>query len=241
MPDSPDWSKYLPLSKRYSLQDLGELAARIGSPITYDRRGEVLWYDQMQEGSSLWQEQAEGIGSGVKVVGTNAYWPGFALELTAGSDGQMLAAIYRYSAPSSLSKWGFEVAWWISTPFTRLDLNLNRHDGVNFQQSGLRVLGSTPKLQYKNSLGSYTDLVALAAQNSPNPTYHNLKFVADMAESEYVRVLLDENEYDLSGVSFYETVEGPIDYNYIQVLFVGSAGFNRKMQVGNVVFTSNEP
>jgi len=80
MPDAPDWYKYLPGSDRYILEDMGELAARLRSPITYDRRGEVLYFDMMEHGLAPYftEENEEGsyvISAQVKdVFGEESEW-----------------------------------------------------------------------------------------------------------------------------------------------------------------------
>ena len=52
----PDYGTQGPVSTVHSIQDLGELAVRLGSIVTFDRRGNVLWLDGFDSGIGAWSK-----------------------------------------------------------------------------------------------------------------------------------------------------------------------------------------
>ncbi|GAG14536.1 unnamed protein product, partial [marine sediment metagenome] len=49
----------------FGLQDMGELAARQGSIVTFDRRGNVIWYDDFESSLNKWLLYDLGVGAAV--------------------------------------------------------------------------------------------------------------------------------------------------------------------------------
>jgi len=54
----PDWGEYAPQSEVEKSLDVAELAARLGSPCLYDRRGTVIFMDNFSTGINRWEINA---------------------------------------------------------------------------------------------------------------------------------------------------------------------------------------
>ena len=68
---APDWFGTTPQGMVHRVADLAELAARLGSPDVFDRRGNVLFMDSFENGQNNWSHGA--------LVGVSNYfnwrWP----------------------------------------------------------------------------------------------------------------------------------------------------------------------
>ena len=49
-----DFGIYAPKETIVTIEDLGELAVRLGSPVNYDRKGDVVWVDGFEDGIDKW-------------------------------------------------------------------------------------------------------------------------------------------------------------------------------------------
>ncbi|GAI56753.1 unnamed protein product, partial [marine sediment metagenome] len=54
----PDFGMYQIAKTIYRLADMGELAVRLGSIVTHDRRGDVIWMDNFDSGIAKWYQFA---------------------------------------------------------------------------------------------------------------------------------------------------------------------------------------
>jgi hypothetical protein len=241
MPDTPDWQKYLPGSERYALSDLGELAARLGSPLRFDRRGEVLWYDQFDHGLSPWTSAAFGTGGSVAISTTDTFMSANAALLTAGSSSLRAADLSKSIQQASLGKWGVEVAVAFLSDWDYFELVITIRDGVDFWVATVRLSLTDNELQYGLSGGGFQKVDDLLDLTSDPPIYQIIKLVFDLTTSEYVHIRLGPTEYDLSGVALNSSAGSTKAQFWTRIRLKGRAGENDTCQLGHVIFTGNEP
>ena len=239
--DLPDNYPWMPGSSRYPMPDMGELAARLGSPVIYDRRGEVVWLDIFNNGLANWLVVESGTGASVKITATDTDLGPYAAKLTGGSDGAREAALIRRFPITSLHKVGFEVSvYYTSTSFDYIQMDLIRYDGTNQHEATIRI--STPATQeYRDSAAALIGFATKDVLASTKPIYHNLKLVVDMDNDEYVRFLYDDVEYDLSGIAIRVQASAAQAQHYAQFSVHSDSGQNDIVQVGRVIITGNEP
>ncbi|KKN10521.1 hypothetical protein LCGC14_1035660 [marine sediment metagenome] len=241
MPDTPDWQRYLPGSERYALSDLGELAARLGSPLRFDRRGEVLWYDQFDHGLAPWTSASFGTGGAVKISIVDTFMSPYAALLTAGSSSLRAADLSKSIQQASLGKWGFEVAVAFLSDWDYFEIVITIRDGVDFYVATVRLSLTDNELQYSDSAGVFQKVDDLLDLTTSPPTYQILKLVFDLSTPEYSHIRLGPTEYSLSGIAMKKTAGSSSAQFWARIRLKGRAGENDTAQVGHVIFTGNEP
>jgi len=241
MPDLPDWQKYLPGSERYALSDLGELAVRLGSPVRYDRRGEVIWYDEFDHGLSPWLATFIGNGSSVEVSSTGTFMGPNAALLTAGEDSLRLASIAKGIHPPVLGRWGVEVAVAFLSNFDSFQIALTIYDGINVYGPSVRLSEADAEIQYRDENSAWQTVAVLGSLWVIPNTYRLLKITYDLDSAKYGILQLGPDSYDLSSFSFSSLPSTAATRIYALFQFKGRLGVNDKAQVGHVIFTANEP
>ncbi len=241
MPDSPDYSKYLPGSSRFSMNDMGELAVRLGSPVVYDRRGEVIWYDTFDDGITKWPGAVTGAGSTVTDDTTLPFFKGHCLLLTAGGVAGGEAAAYRYFSVLQDTVWGIYGAVNLYDTFNQLRLSLYKQDGVNSYIASLQINKVTGKLEYLDSTGVYVTLDTLPLVVSSFGQYHHLKVVADYGTLKYVRAMFNQHQYDLSGIAIRTVAAVATPRNLALFDFYSNGAAAAHARVGLAIVTANEP
>lgn len=241
MPDNPDYSKYLTGSIRFSLQDMGELAARLGSMSVMDRRGEIIFMDDCSKGLSKWTALGGGTGFSVTTVTDRSYFSGFSYKLVGGSTTSFLARLEKYFDLMDASKVGFEVLFSDQEEIDYFSLLADFSDGVNIYTGSIKISFSTNKLQYLNSSGTYTDLDTYYQVTGDAGNFVHLKFVMDTSTKKYNRVMQGVHHYDMSGISIRTGAPSTRKYYRISIDLVSNSGANGIGYVGGFILTANEP
>lgn len=242
MPDRPDWYVSSPESTRVGLEDMAELAARLGSPHTFDRRGEVLFFDTFKHGLAAWSTSVSGAGAEVNIVADETYRAGLACQLIAGSDSNHHATIHRYLANPIREKMGLEIAFRFEDRIDYLSLRASFYQNEYLYFVEIRLPDTSDILQYRDAAGDYVELVEIPDPLPlAIPLWHNLKVVADLTTLEYVRCVYDRIEVDMSGETLYAASSPDYEWIYSTVSNVGNAGSNEETVVGQVIVTGAEP
>ena len=241
MPDRPDLSKYLPGSERHSLEDLSELAARLGSPVTYDRRGEVVWMDQFNTGMSRWKDGSYDADDKAELTADYPYQGNYAVKLITGGAAVRMAEIHRYLSPPHVNKWGLEVAVNFWTDFNSFAIELRRIHGELAYSASLRINNVDGKIQVYDGDNELYELDDLPLSWGGHGHYHVLKIVADFSTNYRVRALFDQNEYDITTLAIKPVGTDEAYYNDVMISFIGREGETDYCIIGQVIVTANEP
>ncbi len=241
IPDLPDNYPWMPGSERYPMGDLGEHAVRLGSPVRFDRRGEVLWYDQFEYGLAPYRTVASGTGASVKISIDNTFMSAGAALLTAGSDGLKAAELQKSIQPTVLGQWGFELAIAFLSDWDYLDIIFSIRDGTTLSLPQIRLSLTDAELQYRDSSLAYQKIATIGSMTTTPPVYRLLKFVFDVLTGEYVYLRFGPDDHDLSGKAFKQSASVTAAQFYCLIRLGGRAGQNDTAQVGHVIFTANEP
>jgi hypothetical protein len=182
MPDAPDYSRYQLSGTKDVLTDLGELAARIEARDTWDRRGQVIWWDHFQGGLGPWIVSTSGTGSQIVLASYRTYLGGYAADMIAGSDAGLAAQMFHAFAPAELNLWGGEAAVAFTTEFDSFTLSMSRYDGVHRHQARLKLSRTDNAIYVRDDTGVDRKVGTLLNPVNVYAAYHMLKVVADLCQ-----------------------------------------------------------
>ena len=241
MPDSPDYSKYLPGSARYSLSDLSELAARLNSPNAYDRRGEVAYQTTFESGFSGWDIGFNGTGGKVKVSANGNYrWP-YNMCLLAPTTSWFIANVELMFSVWTTNRIGIEYAIAIPTVFSKLIFTLTGLYSNIAYLPIIQYLSSAKQLQYYGEDSAYHTFSTFPGLDRTRYCYLPYKLVVDLSTGKYVRLLISNSEFDLSAYSMYHYDSTAANYIKTTVQFHGQSSPQAEAHIGHMIFTVNEP
>ncbi len=241
IPDLPDNYPWLPGSERFPVGDIGELAPRLGSPVTYDRRGEVLWYDIFERGVAGWTEETGGNDGTVRVTADRPLIGGFAALLSTPSSAGVNIAMTRYLNPSKVGKWGIEVAFAPITIFDTFDIEMNWIDGTNIWYGSIRVDHDAEDVSYLTTLTTWTKIADLEMIPMATVMYNRIKLVCDFESENFERIMINQTEYDLTDIAMLKRTSALGPYSNLNLSLNGNINLVRQMKVDSVIITSNEP
>lgn len=224
----------------FSLFDVGELAARLGSPIIYDRRGNVLWFDDFEGGLRKWEEVHAGVAGTVRISANYPLSGAYSLFLQAAANDDAATWVERwcyYTVPGGLGleaafsliagSGDFEMDFWIlGKPFSL-------YPEIRYKESG-------QILYYRDAGYNWVELASGLNLRKEWTCFHHLKLVIDNTTKKYVRLLLDNVEYDMSALALYQAASTVGDSIKVRIRQRGLTAGCDPLYVDDIILTQNE-
>lgn len=237
----PDYGVAAPKQTTYALSDMAELAARLGSINTFDRRGDIIWFDDFEENINKWAQVPVGVGASIALSTNAARSRAKSAKLTTGNLANDYALITRSLPVQTIGRIGFEHSFSVQGPYGYLEARLTFYSSLGEIEGALKLDLRNKRLYY-HTTGDAWNLIASNVK-TPAATYlfHTLKFTVDFDTQKYLRAILNNTEYDLTSYALY--TNPPIAAPLINVVLkmVTDAAFNRTLYVDDVIITQNEP
>jgi len=237
----PDDSNIVKFGPTWSLTDHAELAARLGSIVTFDRLGTVIDLETFVKGRSRWEDTIWGVGGGVCLSNYRSQVDGVSLKLTSGTGvTPAVQAVWMLPYPE-LTRLGFEAAY----AFTGT-LNLAYHaflvfKGAHYAYFALRWNLVTGVIEYRDAAPGWVATGVNIIPAGENHLFNKVKLVANSLTEEYERLVVNDTGYSLKGR--YAEQVGAADDPHIQAWSQvwGDGLANMIAYVDGCIFTETEP
>ena len=237
----PDFAQSAGVSTVYQLRDLAELAARLGSIDTFDRRGDVIELESFEHGLNNTYTAYSGTGGAVDLSLLYAKSGHFSARLSAGSDLTHYALVRKQIVASAISRIGLEASFiWGGTPDS-IRLIIQIFDGSYTYGGQLHYIPSTKQLLYTNSVGATVELDADVKLYNAAYAWHTIKLVIDPVTGTYARALLDGHAYAMSDIALYKAVSAIFPIIICDLSNYGRVAQNDSVYVDDMIVTQNEP
>lgn len=224
-----------------SISDMGELAARLGSIVTYDKRGDVVDFDNFEEPVFKWETAYGNTGDYTRLDSTQVKSGSQAIKLhtlsQAGSQAKITKAIFPLASLSI----GLEVSLTRPNPNTYFDALIKQNDGDNAQYAKVRYDSLTGTIYILDSTNAYKEIDTGIKLYPETFTFHTIKLVADFATGYYKRLLLDNLEYDISDEALYSEADGDEAYVWFEIGTEDKAADGGDCYIDNIIWTQAEP
>lgn len=243
---TPDYSPVKPPGQIipgpiYTLADMGELAARLGSIDTFDRRGNVIWFDDFESGIEKWTHESAAGGEDLVWSSLHARNGGFSAKLTTGAhtgdDALMMASL----AYPRLSKIGFEISFLRDSYLREIIIRMGVETGTEIIIATATWVAATKVCSCIDKDGVTHDLTPTITFGLDYPILNTIKLVADFINKEYVRLIVNSIEFNLSGITLPVIPVGPSPklHGYLKIFTVSDDVCT--LYVNDAIFTQNEP
>ena len=219
-----------------------ELAARLGSIVTFDRRGDVVWFDDFLSGVKKWTFASGGTGSAFEWSAAAAKFGGYSGKLITGDTVGDTGSIRKVVIPQPLSRMGLEYCFTTEEGLSEMLFYPYIDDGTTWIWPFIKYLPGYDTLQYFGSDFAYHDLDTDLTLYEDITNFHTIKVVADINKREYVRCLVDNISFDMTGIPVYAADSliqaAMIDINIKTTTRLPS---NQSIYIDHVIVTQNEP
>lgn len=234
----------IPQGKVYTSQDSGENAVRLGSPVSFDRRGNVLFQTDFQAAINQFTFNL-GAGAGALAeqsaeVSKNG---GASLKMCGGVG--TATSFTWLGSMIGKSKLGVEVSICsLDLNFTQIAGNILVYDGTNLLTTAWGIV--------RNAVGS-DDVFVLDLAGNPVLVVNNIllpwtysafttiKVVIDLNTGKYERFLINNLAYDISKVQANVAAVAFAPSIWIQVGETSAAAITSTFYHNAFIVTQNEP
>lgn len=224
----------------HPIADMAELAARLGSIHTFDRRGNVIFMDDFESGIEKWYCY----GSAGGLYSWSASKPaggGFSLRLYTDNDEDDYMAASHFEAFPVLSRMGFQCSFLPVQTIKSLWWRLYVDDLVESVVGEIGWDYATNILSYLGSDGEMHNLSPEKTLKLTASFFYTTKLVVDFNADKYVKLIINDSVYDLSDYSL-----GHQDTGLLPRLACDMGVYNAgegwaEMHIDNAILTQNEP
>jgi len=238
---TPDWGVTAGRVTVYQLTDLAELAARLGSPVTFDRRGDVILIEDFEDGVSKLNVSSPGTGGRVQTSALRARNGRYSCHLVCGSAVATRAAVNVHLPFAVLSHFGFEVSFAKETIIDSWEVLVQVRDGTNLTNYHITWTEATTTLAYTNAAGLAVTIATNVDFTDFDRIFHTLKLVVDGPNGEYERLILNNRSFSLANVGAQVSASATLPQLVFEFAAVGRAAVNDEMYVGHLIVTQNQP
>lgn len=238
---APDYSNVKSEQAIYTLMDLGELAARLGSIDVFDRSGNLVWMDDFEAATLNWETIIAGTGAAVALSTAQRLRGAQSCLLTCPSDAGLNVMIDRWLAMLHQSTTSFEIAFAPDANITTFDIHLTVfNSGIRYSNQ-IRWDGVAKTISYFNAASAWTVFAIGVDLMTLYTGFNCAKLTVDLATGNYKRFRLNQTIYDLSGIA---PAAAPVPHTPNLLLLVevtGTIATNALCYVDNVLVKQNEP
>ena len=238
---APDDSNVLSPEGLQRLDDLAELAARMGSIVNYNRGGNVLMLDGFESGLNAWNLNTTGAAAAVGLSNEKAYSGTVACRVDTGTGVTPYAGLAKYLPPVGECRIGLQTCFSLNSDVVDVRLRLT------YAKPGPRYYFSLMydhvggELKYESAPGVWTMFAKPGKVYDGSNNWHNIKLVADMATGLHVQAYLDGGGYDMAGLipNTGVWVDGPFLFPLLRIY--GDGATSGVLYLDNIIMTYNEP
>jgi len=233
----PDWGQSAPRLMVSSSLDSGEIAARLGSPVLFNRSGNVLFFDDFEASTLHWAVSTSGAGSAGALDTTTAYMGERSVRLTAAGVASGRVDITHIVVLPVLQRIGLEGTFELDTTSDRLEMAMRVPAGGVEYTPTVRLTVATGQVSVSTPSGY---VVVGTLEPFYEVAWHSLKMVVDPTTGLYVTIYADSQKFDASAQEMNEAL---FNLNYMNVgFFHYSNGVSVAVgYLDNAIVTINEP
>jgi len=222
----------------YGLADMGELAARLGSVVTFDRRGDIIWFDDFEDTINKWF--AVGTAS---LSADTARSGGLSGKLETGALINNQVEITKPIPYPVFSRVGFEMSLChYQAQVARYECRhlIYNPDGTT-RAIAWRYYPFTTDLQIEDETDGWVSLGVDIRLHRDINLFHTFKMVGDLTTNKLVRLIWDETPHDLSAYEMPLGAHAEDPRMTVRFTIVTAVAFARICYVDDAIFTQNEP
>jgi len=237
----PDYTTKYKMTKIFGNIDDAELAARLGSINTFDRRGNIAYFDNCSESLEKWNLSLTGAGASIILTTEKPHMGDASIKLTGGSTVTKRAAILKYTPELPSTRIGAEFIFNLEQDIEEIEIMIAQAEATTTSRGKIQFDIPNNKIYYLAGVAETKTELADYEFDTATGLYHSAKLVIDYSTGKYVRLVLSHRQYDMSTYDLYVNVAAYTPKCTSRFRLTSTDGNNGFAYVGGFIFTQNEP
>lgn len=163
----------------------------------FDGSGDLLFYDDFSHGLEGWTLSPTGVGSTIDLSVARKRGGEFSCRMVGGNNAE-LCTLFKPLVFPALGPLGIEASFALDANIATVDVFISISDGTNTTDFIVRASVTAGQLQTWRSTVAFVNVGAISLSTTAG-LFHTLKVVIDPVNKLYVRALLDNALFDLTG------------------------------------------
>jgi len=225
--------------------DLTEIANRVQAPpMTFDRRGDLAYWDDFESPSYHYQDQIKVASGGtLNRSNVNPKFGDFCIKAVTGGTVDDWCAMYYVINDFHVENVGTEISFASQSTDSYIYLDVVYYDGTTKLQGKAGYNTSTSELIIWSggawvNVGTLPGFHGYAGEIIP---YDTLKLVVDLSTGKYVRALFFGTEVDISAYSMASSADAAARGVIVYIFLQTTAAAAQTAYIDDFKFTVNEP
>lgn len=239
--DMPDDYIWQPGSGKSQLADLGELAVRLGSTVTYDRRGSVYWYDDFENGIGAWQVTGAGTEFLARYVSTHVQNGLLSMKIYTGSGSQDTVVVKKRLSSALLTTYGLEVTFSVGNNVAAFSPSMVFSKSDERIEPGIIIFPYTSTLVITDADEGQVTIATVPIVENSEFLFHTVKFTYDFINNKYGRLMFDRFSWDISSYSAPTGAPLAVEELTTEITAVDNASGEGASFIDNVIVTVGDP
>jgi hypothetical protein len=235
-----DYSSKYRQTSVYGNIDSAEIAARLKSCDTHDRRGLILWMDDFEGAEKHWTDVVNGVGGVVALSTDYARSGDQSMKCTTGGAAGNYAGVRRYLVYPKLSRLGFEISFTYNLNINYYALNADTFDGATTHRGWIRIDLTNDRLRYYDDAMNFQTFFNHCPLCDQIGAFNTAKLVIDPVGGYYTRFILNDVEYDLSSYPLYAGASVLHPFYYYSFIGYTNIATNETFYVDDGIMTVDE-
>jgi len=213
-------------------------------PMTFDRRGELLYWDDFESSSKRYQEWVTVASGGTINRSTeNPKFGDFGVKLVTGTTINDSAVVYYLLNDFHVNRVGAEISFASCSTDCYIYIDMNYFNGVTKLQGKMAYDTSNNKLQVWSGAMWVTvaTLPMFMGNSGEKLPFTTLKLVMDLERNEYVRALCAGTEVDISSFTPITGADATKRGITVYVWYQTKVAVAQTAHIDGFKFTGNEP
>lgn len=238
---APDYSNVTGGDALTGFYDQGEMAARLGSPVVYDKSGILVWYTDFEhglQGHSFVTDHTDSVGS---ITASRAYHGSFSAKFDPRNADDSYVRLSRVLALLPAGRVGYELSLSPDTDLEKVRLLMWYRDEGRELYGALEYTPEGGVWKIKDRDVSWTPVLEdFELQQGPG-AWHPIKLVINTNTKKYTRLLVSRHAVPLTDYNLYDTATDRLGQLEIRVSVYGTTGTHAPAYIDGIIITKNEP
>lgn len=225
----------------YRLDDMAELAVRVGAVPSIDRLGDVIFIDSFESGLGKWAVDTFEAIHTVEISGDIYKTGGFSCKLIN------VASIQEYCGAACGTsfflgdKIGFEFSFAGDIYGKKIKISIGIYDGENLLTGEvvLDIVGKT--LSYYNAAGAFIVFATGIKVVQNEYDWNTWKLIMDIDDEKYVRLILNQYVYSLVDILLNKTAYSSAPFISSRFYMMQTQTVATTLYIDDCILTQNEP
>lgn len=220
--------------------DIGELAARLGSAVNYDRTGKLLYQDTFTRLDGLWAVVDGGYSAAPAADTARAEYGGSSLKTTLQVGTAKYYGLSRYFKTWQDEKLSVEIACNFNFMPNLIHLGFSTYKEQVSQIAAIELRNNCTELYVLVSGLTYTAVFTGHTYELTTARFNTIKLDIDFSTLYYRQLRIDDKLYDLSSYAVHEGTLAVANQSLIDLSFYGHATQAVVHYLDRVIFTIDD-